>query len=91
VFSLVCRAAAAIEAVGLTKRYGAVAAVDDLEPLITLIDDWLIKVGILGAAATLGGASPDEISWSTALLVLSLWAVVFVAAGLAFERRRDVD
>jgi hypothetical protein len=62
-----------------------------LEPLITLIDDWLIKVGILGAAATLGGASPDEISRSTALLVLSLWAVVFVAAGLAFERRRDVD
>ena len=62
-----------------------------LEPLITLIDDWLIKIGILGAAATLGGASEDEVTFSGALLVLSIWAVVFVAAGLAFERRRDVD
>ena len=62
-----------------------------LEPLITLIDDWLIKIGILGAAATLGGASPDEVTWAGALLVLSLWAVLFVLAGLAFERRRDVD
>jgi ABC-2 type transport system permease protein len=62
-----------------------------LEPLITLIDEWLIKIGILGAAATLGGASEDEVTWAGALLVLSIWAVVFVAAGLAFERRRDVD
>ena len=62
-----------------------------LEPLMPLIDDWLVKVGILGAAATLGGASPDEVTWAGALLVLGLWAAVFVAAGLAFERRRDVD
>jgi hypothetical protein len=62
-----------------------------LEPLMPLIDDWLAKVGILGAAATLGGASPDEVSWAGALLVLSLWATAFVAAGLAFERRRDVE
>jgi ABC-2 type transport system permease protein len=62
-----------------------------LEPLMPLIDDWLVKVGILGAAATLGGASPDEVSWAGALLVLGLWAALFVTAGLAFERRRDVD
>jgi ABC-2 type transport system ATP-binding protein len=70
---------------------GALVWLFILEPLIPLIDDWLVNVSILGAAATLGGASPDEVSWGEALLVLSLWAAVFVAAGLAFERRRDVD
>jgi hypothetical protein len=62
-----------------------------LEPLLPLIDDWLAKVGILGAAATLGGADSEEVTWAGALLVLGLWTIVFVAAGLAFERRRDVD
>jgi ABC-2 type transport system permease protein len=70
---------------------GALVWLFILEPLIPLIDDWLVNVSILGAAATLGGASPDEVSWGEALLVLGLWAAVFVAAGLAFERRRDVD
>jgi ABC-2 type transport system permease protein len=70
---------------------GALVWLFILEPLIPLIDDWLVNLSILGAAATLGGASPDEVSWGEALLVLSLWAAVFVAVGLAFERRRDVD
>jgi ABC-2 type transport system permease protein len=62
-----------------------------LEPLIPLIDDWLAKLSILGAAATLGGAESEEVAWAGALLVLALWAAVFIAMGLAFERRRDVD
>jgi ABC-2 type transport system permease protein len=62
-----------------------------LEPLIPLIDDVLTKGSILGAAATLGGASPDEVSWAGALLVLGLWAGVFVAAGLLVDARRDVE
>ena len=70
---------------------GALVWIFILAPATTLIDDWLAKTLILGAAATLGGASSDEISWAGALLVLGLWAAVFVAAGLAFERRRDVD
>ena len=70
---------------------GALLWIFILEPLLPLIDDWLVKVAILGAAATLGGAASDEISWAGALLVLGLWAGLFVAAGLAFERRRDVD
>jgi ABC-2 type transport system permease protein len=70
---------------------GALVWLFILEPLMPLIDDWLVNLSILGAAATLGGASPDEVSWSEALLVLCVWAAIFVAAGLAFERRRDVD
>jgi hypothetical protein len=70
---------------------GALVWLFILEPLMPLIDDWLGNLSILGAAATLGGASPDEVSWGEALLVLALWAAIFVAAGLAFERRRDVD
>jgi ABC-2 type transport system permease protein len=70
---------------------GALVWLFILAPAMTLIDDWLAKVLILGAAATLGGARPDEVTWAGALLVLGLWAAAFVAAGLAFERRRDVD
>jgi hypothetical protein len=70
---------------------GALVWLFILEPLMPLIEDWLVNLSILGAAATLGGANPDEVSWSEALLVLAGWAALFVAAGLAFERRRDVD
>jgi ABC-2 type transport system permease protein len=70
---------------------GALVWLFILEPLMPLIDDWLAKVSILGAAATLGGADSDEVSWSGALLVLGLWAAAAMAAGLALERRRDVD
>ena len=70
---------------------GALVWIVILAPVTTLIDDWLTKTLILGAAATLGGASPEEVSWSGALLALSSWAAAFIVVGLAFERRRDVD
>ena len=62
-----------------------------LEPLLPLIADDLVKGSILGAAATLGGASPDEVTWLGALLALGIWTAVFVTAGLAVDARRDVD
>jgi ABC-2 type transport system permease protein len=62
-----------------------------LEPLLPLIADDLVKGSILGAAATLGGASPDEVSWAGALLVLGIWAGVFMLAALLVDARRDVD
>jgi hypothetical protein len=62
-----------------------------LEPLLPLIADDLAKGSILNAAGTLGGAQSDELSWAGALLVLGVWAGVFVVAGLLVDARRDVD
>jgi ABC-2 type transport system ATP-binding protein len=62
-----------------------------LEPLLPLIADDLAKGSILNAAGTLGGADSDEVSWAGALLVLGVWAGVFMVAGLLVDRRRDVD
>jgi ABC-2 type transport system permease protein len=62
-----------------------------LEPLLPLIDDVLAKGSILGAAATLGGASSDEVSWLGALLVLGVWTGVLMLAGLLVDSRRDVE
>ena len=62
-----------------------------LEPLLPLIDDALAKGSILGAAGALGGAESDEVSWAGALLVLGIWASVFVLAGLLVDARRDVE
>lgn len=62
-----------------------------LEPLLPLIADDFAKGSILGAAGALGGAESDEVSWAGALLVLGLWAAVFVIAGLLVDARRDVD
>jgi ABC-2 type transport system permease protein len=62
-----------------------------LEPLLPLIDDVLAKGSILNAAGTLGGANSDEVSWAGALLVLCVWAGVFVVVGLLVDRRRDVE
>jgi ABC-2 type transport system permease protein len=62
-----------------------------LEPLLPLIDDALAKGSILGAAGALGGAESDEVSWAGALLVLGIWAGVFVLAGLLVDARRDVE
>lgn len=70
---------------------GALVWLFILEPLMPVIEDDLVKGSILGAAATLGGASPDEVSWSGALLVLGLWAGVFMAVALLVDARRDVD
>jgi len=62
-----------------------------LEPLLPLIADDLAKGSILNAAGTLGGAQSDELTWAGALLVLGVWAGVFVLAGLVVDARRDVD
>jgi ABC-2 type transport system permease protein len=70
---------------------GALVWLIILAPAITLIDDWLVKTLILDAAAALGGSGSDEVTTAGAALVLGIWAGVFVIAGLAFERRRDVD
>lgn len=70
---------------------GALVWLFILEPLIPLIDDVLAKGSILGAAATLGGASTDEVTWAGALLALGLWSGVFMLAGVLVDARRDVD
>ena len=70
---------------------GALLWIFILEPLLPLIDDWLAKVSIFGAAIVLGGSESEEITSAGALLVLGTWAAAFVVVGLAFERRRDVD
>ena len=70
---------------------GALVYLFILEPLLPLIADDLVKGSILGAAATLGGASPDEVSWLGALLALGVWTAVAVGAGLFVDARRDVD
>jgi ABC-2 type transport system permease protein len=70
---------------------GALVWLFILEPLLPLIDDVLVKGSIIGAAATLGGARPDEVSWTGALLALGVWAGVFVVAGVLVDSRRDVE
>jgi len=62
-----------------------------IDPLLPLIDDWLVKTSIVGASATVGGAEPDEVSWAGGVLVLCIWAAVWVIAGVLVDRRRDVD
>jgi hypothetical protein len=70
---------------------GALVWLFILEPLMPIIDDDLVKGSILGAAATLGGAQPDEVTWLGALLALGLWAGVFMLVGVLVDARRDVD
>ena len=61
-----------------------------LSPVLGLIDEQLPNYTTLPAAGVAGGGSGD-ISWGRAVIVLVAWAVVFFAAGLFVERRRDVD
>jgi ABC-2 type transport system permease protein len=61
-----------------------------LSPVLGLIDESLPNYTTLPAAGVAGGSEGD-ISFTTALLVLIAWAVVFFAVGLFVERRRDVD
>jgi ABC-2 type transport system permease protein len=62
-----------------------------IDPLLPLIDDWLVKTSLIGASATVGGAEADEVSWAGGVLVLGIWAAVWMTAGLLVDRRRDVD
>jgi ABC-2 type transport system permease protein len=62
-----------------------------LSPVLGLIDEDLPNYTTLPAAGVAGGASEDDLSFTTALIVLIAWAVVFVGAGLLVEHRRDVD
>ena len=62
-----------------------------IDPLLPLIDDWLVKTSIIGASATVGGAEADEVSWAGGVLVLCIWAAVWITAGVLVDRRRDVD
>jgi ABC-2 type transport system permease protein len=70
---------------------GALVWLFILEPLMPLIADVLAKGSILNAAATLGGADSDEVTWLGALLALGIWTAVAVGAGLFVDARRDVD
>jgi ABC-2 type transport system permease protein len=64
-----------------------------LSPVLGLIDDDLPNYTTLPAAGVAGSGSVDSDtpSYGTAVIVLVAWAVVFFAAGLLLERRRDVD
>ena len=59
--------------------------------LISLIDNDLPNYTTPPATAALGGSADSEVSWSQGLIVMVVWATVFVIAGLLVERRRDVD
>jgi ABC-2 type transport system permease protein len=61
-----------------------------LAQLLSLIDEDLPNYTTLPAAAVAGGADGD-ISFTRAVIVLVVWAVVFFAAGLLVDSRRDVD
>jgi len=63
-----------------------------LSPVLGLIDDDLPDYTTLPAAGVVGGSTDaDGLAYGTAVVVLVAWAVVFFAAGLLLERRRDVD
>jgi hypothetical protein len=62
-----------------------------LTPALQLIDEDLPNYTTLNAAPAVGHGGNDEITFSSGLIVLAVWAAVFFAAGLLLERRRDVD
>jgi len=64
-----------------------------LSPLLGLIDESLPSYTTLPAAGVAGGAAaPDEdLTWTGAVAVLVVWALVFNVLGLLAERRRDID
>ena len=66
------------------------AVLERLNRVLGLIDENLPNYTTLPAAGVAGGSEGD-IEFGTAVLVLVVWAVVFFAAGLLVERRRDVD
>jgi ABC-2 type transport system permease protein len=63
-----------------------------VEPLTPLIYGKLRGYGILNAAGAVGGSvTHDTLSWGAAVGVLVAWAVVFLVAALAVDRRRDIE
>ena len=64
-----------------------------LSPLLGLIDEELPNFTTLPAAGIAGGAAgPDEdLTWTAAVVVLVVWALVFNVLGLIAEKRRDID
>jgi ABC-2 type transport system permease protein len=59
--------------------------------LIQLIDEDLPEYATPQATVALGGSLDSDVTWSQGLIVMLVWAAVFVMAGLLMERRRDVD
>jgi ABC-2 type transport system permease protein len=71
---------------------GALVWLFILEPLVSLISDEAVDYTIGAASASAGGGlAEDALSWGPGLAVLAAWAVLFVAAGLLVDRRRDVE
>jgi ABC-2 type transport system permease protein len=62
-----------------------------LSPLLGLIDEDLPNYTTLPAAGVAGGSEGDGLSWSGAVAVLVVWALVFNVLGLIAEKRRDID
>jgi ABC-2 type transport system permease protein len=62
-----------------------------LSPLLGLIDEDLPNYTTLPAAGVAGGSEGDGLSWSGAVAVLVVWALVFNVLGLLAEKRRDID
>jgi hypothetical protein len=63
-----------------------------LSPALQLISHNLPAYTTLPAAGVAGGSESDlDLSWAKAVIVLVVWAVVFFAAALLVDRRRDVD
>jgi hypothetical protein len=62
-----------------------------LSPALGLIDEDLPNYTTLPAAGVAGGSDPSDLSWGSAVLVLVVWAVVFLGAALLVDRRRDVN
>ena len=64
-----------------------------LSPLLGLIDDSLPSYTTLPAAGVAGGAAgnDEDLTWTGAVAVLVVWALVFNVLGLIAEKRRDID
>jgi ABC-2 type transport system permease protein len=59
--------------------------------LIQLIDDDLPNYTTPPATVALGGSLDSDVSWSQGLIVMLVWAGVFLVVGLLADQRRDID
>ncbi len=63
-----------------------------VEPLLTALSPDLGHYSVGQAATAVGGTTGEMyLSFGSALAVLAAWAAVFVAVGVAVDRRRDVE